>query len=209
MPLLVHEKVICSLCNYQLPATNYHTEINNSLSQIFWGRAPIFQVAALYYFHKGSKVQTLIHQFKYQGYIEIGQYLGKMYGQQLINTLAFRKIDIIIPVPLHPKKKRKRGYNQSEIFARGLSESMKIAVDTKTLIRKIASASQTKKTRYKRWENVKEIFMIQNYNHLENKHLLLVDDVLTTGSTIEACANELDRIAGVTISVVTIACARL
>jgi len=204
--LLQHEETICTLCQYQLPKTHFETIEDNSVCQLFWGRFPVSHAASIYYFKRGSKVQHLVHQFKYHGGQEIGYHLGKIYGRQILNSPLFKNIDVIIPVPLHPKKKRKRGYNQSEIFANGLADSMKIHVDTKTLIRTFASASQTKKSRFKRWENVKEIFIVKNPAHLEHKHLLLVDDVITTGATIEACAIQLLKIKGVTISVVSIAC---
>ena len=135
-----------------------------------------------------------------------GQYLGKIYGRDLMNTKFYQGVEVIVPVPLHPKRKRKRGYNQSEWIALGLSESMKIPLDTKTLIRATASESQTKKSRFMRWENVKEIFVVRDLKSLENKHILLVDDVLTTGATMESCAAELLKIRGVKISVVALAC---
>ena len=181
-------------------------EENNAVTRIFWGRVPVEHAAAWCYFHKGGKIQHLIHLLKYYGRREIGLYFGSIYGRELMHSPFYKNVEIIIPIPLHPKRKRKRGYNQSECIAKGLSEIMKIPVDTKTLIRATASDSQTKKTRFKRWENVKEIFSITNFIHLQNKHILLVDDVLTTGATIESCAIELLKIKGVKISVVALAC---
>jgi ComF family protein len=204
--LLQHEEILCTLCLHQLPKTNFHTEENNAVSQIFWGRVPIEHTAAWCYFLKGGKMQHLIHLLKYNGRKEIGQCLGKIYGRDLMNTKFYQVVEVIVPVPLHPKRKRKRGYNQSEWIALGLSESMKIPVDTKTLIRATASESQTKKSRFSRWENVKEIFVVRDFKSLENKHILLVDDVLTTGATMESCATELLKIRGVKISVVALAC---
>jgi ComF family protein len=204
--LLQHEEAICMLCQVQLPKTNFETIEDNLVCRLFWGRVPVNHAASMYYFKRGSKVQHLVHRFKYHGEKEIGYHLGMIYGRQIINSPLFKNIDVIIPVPLHPKKKRKRGYNQSEIFAKGLADSTKIRVDTKTLFRTFASESQTKKSRFKRWENVKEIFILKNSAHLEYKHLLLVDDVITTGATIEACAIQLLKIKGVTISIVSIAC---
>lgn len=204
--LLRHEEILCTLCLHQLPKTNFHTQENNTLSQIFWGRVPIEHAAAWCFFHKGSKIQHLIHLMKYNEKQEIGQYLGTIYGRELMLSPFFHDVDVIIPVPLHPKRKRKRGYNQSEWIAKGLSETMKIPVDSKTLIRTTASESQTKKSRFRRWENVKEIFSVTNFTLLQNKHILLVDDVLTTGATIESCATELLKIKGVKISVAALAC---
>jgi ComF family protein len=204
--LLRHEEMLCTICLHQLPKTNFHLQNDNPVSRIFWGRVPVEHAAAWCYFQKGSKIQHLIHLLKYNGKKEIGQYLGSIYGQELILSPFYHNIEIIIPVPLHPKRKRKRGYNQSEWIAKGLSETMKIPVDTKTLIRSTASDSQTKKSRFRRWENVKEIFSITNATLLQDKHILLVDDVLTTGATIESCTNELLKINGVKISVVALAC---
>jgi ComF family protein len=204
--LLDHENVLCTLCQYQLPQTNYHLQAENPLTEALWGRVRVQHVSAMYYFHKGNKVQHLIHQLKYKGEKEIGVYLGKIYGRELIKSEFYQKIDIIVPVPLHPKKQKKRGYNQSEMLANGLSETMKIPVDKITLIKINVSESQTKKNRFKRWENVKEIFTIKNYDHLKYKHILLVDDVFTTGATCDACTTQLLKIPGVTVSIVTLAC---
>jgi ComF family protein len=143
---------------------------------------------------------------KYNGKKEIGHFLGKIYGKDLVNSPFFHDVEVIVPVPLHKKRKWKRGYNQSEYIAMGLSESMRIPLDTKSLIRETASETQTKKSRFRRWENVKEIFAVRDFSSLQNKHILLVDDVITTGATIEACARELLKIQGVKISVVGLAC---
>jgi ComF family protein len=182
-------------------------EKDNPISQTFWGRTQINTAAAYYFFSKAGKVQHLVHQLKYKGKKEVGIYIGELYGKELMNTESFGKTDVIIPVPLHPKKEKKRGFNQSEVFAIGLSSSMKLPIDTTSLIRTFASETQTKKTRFKRWENVKEIFSLQDAEKLKNKHILLVDDVITTGATIEACANLLNTIEGVTINIASIAVA--
>ena len=205
--LIRNEHIICTSCLFHLPKTNYHLENDNPISQTFWGRTQINTAAAFYFFTKAGKVQHLVHQFKYKGKKEIGIFIGELYGKELMNTQSFAKTELIIPVPLHPKKEKKRGFNQSEIFAMGLSSSMKVPIDTNSLVRTFASETQTKKTRFKRWENVKEIFSLQNAEKLKNKHILLVDDVITTGATIEACANLLNTIEGVTINIASIAVA--
>ncbi len=204
--LLKHEEVLCTLCLFQLPKTGFHLLPDNPLCTMFWGRVPLAHVAACCFFRKGGRVQRLIHLLKYHGRQDIGHYMGRMYGQQLRLSGFYDHTEVIVPVPLHPKKKRKRGYNQSECIACGLAESLQIPIDCKTLIRTTASESQTRKSRYGRWENVKEIFAVSDLKALEHKHILLVDDVLTTGSTIEACAAELLKIKGVKISVATLAC---
>jgi ComF family protein len=204
--LFSKEKIICTSCIYKLPKTNFHTEKENPLSKIFLGRINIESVAAYYLFKKGSKVQHLLHQFKYKGNREIGKFIGELYGHELKKTESFGSVDTIIPVPLHKKKEKKRGFNQSEYFAKGLSISMKNEINTKTLFREKMSETQTKKTKFKRWENVNNIFLIRNSENIKGKHILLVDDVITTGSTIEACAEALQQIPDIKISVAAIAC---
>jgi len=205
--LFRNERLICTSCLFHLPKTNFHLVTDNPISQIFWGRCKINTAASAYFFTKAGKVQHLVHQLKYKGKKEIGIFIGEMYGKELLQSPDFIKSEVIIPVPLHPQKEKKRGFNQSEVFANGLSISMKLPIDTKTLIRTFASETQTRKTRFKRWENVKEIFSLQNADHLKNKNILLVDDVITTGATIEACVNLLNTIENASISIASIAVA--
>ncbi|MCK5857226.1 MAG: ComF family protein [Bacteroidales bacterium] len=205
--LLKHEHVICSYCTVQLPKTNFHKITDNPIETVFWGRADIKAATAYYKYTKDGKVQHLIHQFKYKGFREIGVYIGALLGKLLQESNRFTDIDIIIPVPLHKSKLRKRGFNQSELFARGLEKTMKAVVIDDNLYRKIASSTQTKKSRWERYKNVNDIFGIRDASLFENKKLLLVDDVITTGSTIEACASILNQIEGVEVSVVAMASA--
>jgi len=205
--LFRHEEVLCTYCLHQLPKTSFSSQEDNPVFRNFWGRTNISHATSMYFFAKGGKVQHLLHLLKYKGKKEIGEYIGKIYGEDLKKSLFYSDIDVIIPVPLHPRRKRKRGYNQSEIFAKGLSESLVKPYDTRTLIRTYASETQTKKSRFRRWENVKEIFDLKDHQHLINKHILLVDDVVTTGATLEACASMLLKIPGVKVSIATIACA--
>jgi ComF family protein len=202
-----NEEIICSFCRFHLPKTNFHKQLENPLSKTFWGRVKLENVGAYFYFSKGSKVQHLMHQFKYRGRYDIGVYLGRLYGSELRQEDAFRDIEMVIPVPLHPDKLRKRGYNQSEKIAEGLAKSMEITMEPGILIRTYASATQTRKSRFSRWENVKEIFEITHPEKIAGKHLLLVDDVITTGATIEACATHLLGVEGTRLSVVSLACA--
>lgn len=204
--LVKHEDDICTACIIHLPKTNYHLDIENPLNKIFWGRVPIEMVAAYYFFNKGNKVQKLLHELKYKSNKNVGEKIGVLYGYELLNAPIFNTIDYIMPVPLHPKKLKKRGYNQSEWFANGLSQSMNIPVSTNILYRNTDSATQTKKSRFNRWENVAEIFGVKTPELLSNKHILLVDDVITTGATIEACAKILKEHRA-KVSVVSIACA--
>lgn len=203
--LYTNEEVICTFCRFRLPKTNFHTYRNNPLEQVFWGRINIERAYALYFYAKHGKVQKLLHQFKYCNHPEIGRFLGKMYGYELKRTLPDSFPELIIPVPLHSSKHRKRGFNQSEQFAIGLSQGLQIQADTRSLIRIRASETQTSKSRFSRWENVKEIFYVTSFETLSGKHILLADDVITTGATIEACAALLLQIQGVKLSVVSIA----
>lgn len=175
------------------------------MEQLFWGKVEIEHAAALYHFSKSSRLQQVIHQLKYKGRKDIGFTLGKLLGKELSQSSLYQNIDIIIPVPLYKKKKNKRGYNQSEEIAKGVSEEMNVPLNTSILIRKAFTTTQTRKKRFERWENVKEVFTIQNLSTLKNKHILLIDDVCTTGSTLVACAEQLSTIDNVRISVATVA----
>jgi len=203
--LYKNEYSICTYCAYYLPKTNFHLDKDNPIAKIFWGRVPIFSAAAFYGFNKGGKVQHLIHQLKYKGQQHIGVSVGKLYGYELKYCNDFNTINTIIPVPLHPKRQKKRGFNQSDCFAQGLSESMNVEADLKILYRAVESETQTKKSRFSRWQNVESIFQLHDAVVLENKHILLVDDVITTGATLEACAHTLLQVPGVKVSIVTMA----
>ena len=190
--LLKKEDLICTGCIVNLPKTNFHLDKENPLTKVFWGRVEIEMASSFYTFSKKGKVQNLLHQLKYKGVKEVGFLLGELMGYELNNSEHFKGIDFIVPIPLHKNKLKKRGYNQSEWIAKGISVSMKIPLNIDSLHRKVDSKSQTKKARYKRWENVEEVFGVSN-TALENKNILLVDDVVTTGATIEACAQLLKR----------------
>lgn len=204
--LLKHEDCICTSCLYQLPKTNFHLDKDNPINKLFWGRVNIESSSAFFYYNKASKIQNLIHKLKYKGNKEIGEYIGKQYGFHLNASDDYSDVDLIVPVPLHYKKQIKRGYNQSQLIVSGLAKSMKKEMSIDNLYRKFESETQTKKTRYKRWENVSGVFDIKKPKLFENKHILLVDDVITTGATIEACANTLLKLSGVKVSVAAIAC---
>jgi ComF family protein len=204
-PLMRGEKVICMLCLFHLPKTYFHHDDDNPLTKVFWGRVNLEGVAAYVYFQKGGTVQHLLHQLKYKGQKEIGVQIGKLYGVELKTAEVFRDAELIIPVPLHPRKLRKRGYNQSGMFAEGLASVMQARLETRALYRKVYSQTQTRKARYNRWENVENIFAVRNPERIRGKHILLVDDVITTGATSEACAQALLEVPGVRVSVAAIA----
>jgi len=200
-----HEEIICTYCDFHLPKTNFHLEQDNPASRTFWGRARIESATAYYYFNKGNKVQRLIHLLKYKGRRDIGIFLGEKQGLLLKNSPLFGAVEVIIPVPLHKKKLMKRGYNQSEQFAVGLGKSMNLPVNPYILSRQKYTETQTKKSRFNRWQNVSEMFALENSFLLEGKHILLVDDVITTGATLESCIKTLSAIPGIKISVAAIA----
>lgn len=202
--LVSQEKFICLRCLSDLPKTNFHLAKDNKAEQLFWGRVKFENGASFIFFRKGSKYQRLIYFLKYKGLKEIGEELGKYFGYELAENPAFLEIDVILPVPLHPKKQRKRGYNQSEWIARGIGFALGKPVEKASLTRVVHTATQTRKSKFERWENVKGIFKVANPLPLQNKHILLVDDVLTTGSTLEACADALSSVEGVRISFATL-----
>jgi ComF family protein len=206
--LLQHEHLFCLHCLYNLPETRYHEFERSPVSQLFWGRSSLEYVGAFLFYKKGDKVQKILHHLKYYGTKEVGTFLGNIYGTQLIQHEKWKKIDMIIPIPLHKKKERKRGYNQSEWIAKGLSAGMQIPYNTNLLIRSEFTETQTKKSRFHRWQNVKDVFQLTDLNMLNHKHILLCDDVLTTGATLEAAVQKLAVVPSVKISVVTLATAQ-
>ncbi len=206
-PLVKGEEVLCLNCLADLPRTNYHFSKENPVFLAFTGRINIELATSFCRFDKGGRLQHLLHQLKYKGNREVGHKLGMLFGFDLIQNSLFQEIDAIIPVPLHPKKEKKRGFNQSVEICKGLSESMQRPLITGNLIREVDTASQTRKGRFERWENVSGIFSVKKGRLLTSKHLLLVDDVVTTGATLEACCEPLLEIPGVKVSIATLACA--
>jgi ComF family protein len=203
--LMANEQVICTGCQYGLPLTNFHLQTDNIVARQFWGKVNLQAAYALYYFTKGGKVQNLVHHLKYKGMQQIGNAVGNIAGGQLVKNDIFYSADVIIPVPLHKKRLKQRGYNQSTAFAVGLAQKLNAVVDDTSLVRIRATETQTRKGRFLRFENMQEVFAVIHPEKLVNKHILLVDDIVTTGSTLEACAVELLKIDGVKLSIATIA----
>lgn len=203
--LVANEPVICTDCQYNLPLTNFHLVADNIVAQQFWGKINIEAAYALYYFTKGGKVQNLMHHFKYSGMQQIGNLLGNIAGKQLSTNEKFAQVDYIIPVPLHKTRLKERGYNQSTCFANGLAEKLNGVVEENNLIRSRDTQTQTHRSRFARFENMQDVFVVADPQKLENKHVLLVDDIVTTGSTLEACAIPLLKIPGLKLSIATIA----
>lgn len=204
-PLLPSEEALCINCTYELPRTNFYKNTDNKLAQVFWGRIQLEFVTALFRFEKGSKFQHLIHELKYKGNTSVGLQLGKELGLHFINNELVEKPDYIIPVPLHRERLLYRGYNQSEIIGTGVSLSSQIPINVNILERIKNTSTQTLKNRFERWQNVEYVFVVRDSALHKNKHFLLIDDVITTGSTIEACANALLKIEGAKVSVASLA----
>lgn len=202
---MANEKVICTDCHYNLPQTNFHLHHDNVVARQFWGKINLEGAYSLYYFTKGGKVQNLMHRFKYKGMQQIGNTLGNIAGSQLATNSRFSTVDYIIPVPLHKSRLKERGYNQSACFARGLAEKLSGTVEENNLVRTRATQTQTHRSRFERFENMQEVFAVKDPQKLKGKHVLLVDDIVTTGSTLEACALPLLEIEGLKLSIATIA----
>ncbi|HVW94644.1 MAG TPA: ComF family protein [Mucilaginibacter sp.] len=203
--LVVNENVLCTDCRFNLPYTNFHLQPDNIVARQFWGKINLEAAFSLFYFTKGGDVQHMMHQFKYNGQKKIGNLLGEIASDQLIKNAIFSSVDYIIPVPLHAKRLRKRGYNQSSCFASGLASKLSAEVEENNLVRSRATETQTHKSRFARFQNMQEVFWVKDPEKLKGKHILLVDDVITTGSTLEACGTELLKIDGVKLSIATIA----
>ena len=203
--LLTNEQVLCTICRHDLPLINYSDYTNNKIAKIFYGRVNIEKANALLFFRKKGITKQLIHDLKYKGNQDVGVFFGKWWADLLSENKEFNKIDYIIPVPLHPKKQKTRGYNQVTKFGEILSTQLNIAFSRDVLIRVSSSKTQTFKARFERFNNLDTKFMLTDISIYNNKHVLLIDDVITTGATLEACAKELHKTKNIKISVLTMA----
>ena len=200
-----NESLICVQCRHDLPLAHYTKHKDNPLETMFFGRIPITAGTSLFLFEQNGMAQTLIHKLKYQGKEKIGTFVGYLLGEELKKNKTYQNLDYIIPVPLHLKKQKQRGYNQLSKFGESLSETLRIPFKENILIKSSSSETQTKKNKFDRWKNATESFQLIATHFLENKHILLIDDVVTTGATLEACANELLKTKNIKISIATIA----
>lgn len=204
--LFVYENTICNFCLKHLPRTHYETYRHNRIEQLFWGRVNIEYAFSMYYFRKKEKIQQLMHEIKYRNNQELALLLGKEMGLAIKTNELHSSFDYLVPVPLHTNKLKVRGYNQSELIVKGISEITGIPYATQLLTKSRYTTTQTNKGRYERWENVDETFVVNNLS-FDNTHFLLIDDVLTTGATLEACARALLTIPGAKVSIATLAVA--
>ncbi len=205
--LTENELHICTSCRHNLPVTNFHFENNDTVEKVFYGRVKIEQATSLLKFEKKGIVQKLLHNLKYRSHETISKILGEWLGNELKAVESYNNIDVVIPVPLHKNKLRKRGYNQVAKFGIEIAKTLNATYIDNVLIKTTATKTQVFKKRISRWNNTNEIFTIINSTLIEGKHILLVDDIITTGATIEACANMLNKAKNIKISVATMAIA--
>ncbi len=205
--LIEQEHWICLHCLHHIPRTNYHLDADNPVARLFYGRVKMEYATSFFFFSKGSDYQTLLHNLKYKGMKELGEEMGKCFGIDLLQSPEFSSVDVICPVPLHPQKEKKRGYNQSWWIASGIARQMQKELSYGNLKRVVATETQTRKSRFERWQNVEGIFELSDPEAFSGKHILLVDDVVTTGATLEACAQTILLASNARVSVATLATA--
>ena len=200
------DNFLCLGCIHDLPYTHFELHAGNPVEKIFWGRISVTAAMSEFYFSKASMVQNFIHELKYKGNKDAAHYFGNLMGESLSNSNRFN-IDVIVPLPLFEKKEKMRGYNQAEIICNGISEILGKSVIRKNVIRKVPTETQTKKHRTERWKNVENTFVVQNPNQLEGKNVLLIDDVITTGATLEACGAEILKVNNTKLHIASLALA--
>ena len=203
--LMENEKHFCFACFLKLPKTNYHLTPENKAIERFSGKVSLVKASSYLYYSKGGVAQKLIAEIKYRGNRSLGEWIGEYLAKDIISSGFFQGIDYLVPVPLHRSKEKKRGFNQAEKIAAGIAQVTKIPVETINIIRSKGNISQTKKGIFERWKNTQNIFVQKEPNLFNEKHILLIDDVLTTGSTLESLAQSLLKSEGVKISILTLA----
>ena len=200
-----NELDICVSCRHELPLTNYHFDRPETLKKIFYERVQLEAATALFYFHKRGRVQQLLHQLKYKGKEDIGRVFGNWLGAELLESPYFESIDVVIPVPIHSKKLKQRGYNQVALFAQHIAKVLNVSYQEDILLKSTNTKTQVFQSREVRFQSVADSFYTQNLDTIANTHVLLVDDIITTGATIEACAAVLNPEKKVRLSIASIA----
>ena len=196
---------LCLHCIADLPFTNFFEQTGNPVERKFYGRIPVINAASAYFFTKDSLIESLVYELKYKGNKAIGFYMGQMMGHLLQNNRRFNDVDIIVPLPLNARRLKKRGYNQSVMLSEGITSVWSKPIVTNAVIRKINTETQTHKGRITRWENMDGVFAVDEPSLLQDKHVLLVDDIVTTGASLEACGAEILKVAGTKLSIATLA----
>ncbi len=204
--VLQNEQQLCASCLHQLPETNYFDLAGNHIEQMFYGRMKLAHVGAGYYFTKESLVQHLMHQLKYKGNKEVGTYLGRLIGHKLQASNRFDDIDVLVPMPLNPKREFRRGYNQATVICEGIAAVWQKPILKDVVIRNIFTETQTHQDRVHRWQNMDGVFAVENEKAIKGKHVLLVDDIVTTGATLEACGRVILQVPDTCLSIATVAC---
>lgn len=202
------ERILCTACHLQMPLTDFHTYNDTSIQKVFYGRLNVENATALFYFEKKGLVQELMHNLKYRGALSISSFLGHWLGEDLKKLGNYTSVDIVIPVPIHPKKKKIRGYNQVEGFGKALSLHLQASYEDTVLLKSKNTKTQVFKGRFTRSDETLQAFYIQDFEALQGKHILLCDDILTTGATIEACALQLLKIPNIRLSIAVMAIAQ-
>jgi ComF family protein len=203
--VLNNEDVLCAKCISALPVTGFMSTPGNPVERIFYGRIDIQRAGSAFYFTKDSVIQQAIVQLKYKNNQSAGILLGKLLGLQIAESKRFDDVDLIIPVPLNDKKFYKRGYNQAEVISKGIASIWHKPVNVNAVERTLFTETQTHKNRVSRWETMEGVFTVKQPAAITGKHILLVDDVITTGATMEACGQELLKIPGIKLSIATLA----
>ena len=201
-----HQHFVCLECALQLENTLFMDYKNNPLEYLFWGKTTILEATSLYFYAKKSPIQTLLKELKYNKLESFGHASAQSIIQELKNSNRFKNIDLVIPVPLHPHKEKKRGYNQVALFGKTIADYLKVPFDKNVLIKKTNTKSQTEQNKEERFNSVKNSFALNPKHQINSKNILIVDDVLTTGATLIACAQEIHKMYDVNISIITIAC---
>lgn len=203
--ILDHHHQLCLRCLSELPVTNFFSQPGNPVEKRFYGRLPVRNAGAGYFFTKDSLLERLIYDLKYRGNKDIGFYLGQLLGKFIADNNRFSEVDTLLPLPLNPRREKKRGYNQATALCDGIASVWKKPVADKAVVRKVYTETQTRKGRIARWENMEGVFAIADASAIANRHILLVDDVVTTGASLEACGSEILKVPGTTLSLATLA----
>ncbi len=202
--ILNDDSFLCAKCLNELPETGFVAAALNPLEKRFYGRIKVEQAGAGFYFSKDGLLQHLINQLKYKSNRQMGHYLGKLLGYQLLDTNRFNTVDALIPLPLNPKREAKRGYNQSQMICEGIVSVWKKPIINDAISRIIYTETQTNKNVSNRWDNVEQAFAVTDDSKIKGKHIILIDDVITTGASIEACGTALLKVAGLKLSVLSV-----